>query len=355
MSRDPGEVLAELVRRVEKLEDRGRGLKSDGSVKTTSLGPHRHDAAEVRYTPETPADWDGGVDPGNTDDAADQLAARVTDLEAGVGTHPNLATHDALGLATDAELAAHEADKDVHFPSQAAVFPTLWEFIVPVQIDDYVDFGAIGSPATPAASVMRVYHKTTDSRMYYKDEAGVEHEIGVDGHVADPDPHAGYLLESLIDAAGDLLYGSADNTPARLAIGTAAYKLHVASGLPAWTKDYVPILIIIDGGGATITTGVKADVYLLENLTVEGWTLLADQSGSIQLDIWQDTYANFPPTVADTITASDKPLISSATKGQDLAPTGWDSTLDAGSSLRINVDSVTTIQRVTLTLHCYRR
>ena len=83
--------------------------------------------------------------------------------------------------------------------------------------------------------------------------------------------------------------------------------------------------------------------------------MLADQSGSVVIDIWQQTYASYPPTVANTITASDKPTISTATKGQDLAPTGWDTTLDAGSSLRFNIDSVTSITAVTLTLHCIRR
>lgn len=188
--------------------------------------------------------------------------------------------------------------------------------------------------------------------------AGPGAAVALAAHVAAADPHAGYVLESLIDADGDLIVGSAADTVVRLAKGAAdGYKLETRTGTPdlAWTKDYVPLLFIIDGGGATITTGVKGDIYLLENLTVEGWTLLADQSGSIVLDIWHDTYANYPPTVADTITASDKPTISTATKGQDLAPTGWTTSLAAGSSLRINVDSITTCQRVSLTLHCYRR
>ncbi len=40
------------------------------------------DAADVTYTPTTAADWDGDADPGNVDDALDQLAERVDDLEA---------------------------------------------------------------------------------------------------------------------------------------------------------------------------------------------------------------------------------------------------------------------------------
>lgn len=186
--------------------------------------------------------------------------------------------------------------------------------------------------------------------------SGSTHQAATTTHEAAADPHAGYVLESLIDAAGDLLYGSADNTPARLAIGTAAYKLHVASGLPAWTKDYVPIWFIIDGGGATITTGQKGRLpYLLENLTCEGWTITADQSGSIVVDIWSDTYANFPATVADTIAGTEKPTLSTAQKNQDVSLSSFDTTLDAGNHLVWNVDSVTSVQRVEILLHCYRR
>lgn len=39
------------------------------------------DAADVTYTPATAADWDSDTDPGNLDDALDQLAERVTDME----------------------------------------------------------------------------------------------------------------------------------------------------------------------------------------------------------------------------------------------------------------------------------
>jgi hypothetical protein len=42
-------------------------------------------AADLGYTPTTAADWDGAADPGNTDDALDQLAERVADLEASPG------------------------------------------------------------------------------------------------------------------------------------------------------------------------------------------------------------------------------------------------------------------------------
>lgn len=108
---------------------------------------------------------------------------------------------------------------------------------------------------------------------------------------------------------------------------------------------------IIDGGGTTITTGLKGDLGPIDfACTINQVTLLADQSGSIVIDIWKDTYANYPPVVGDSITASAKPTISTATKSQDATLTGWTTSIAAGDILRFNVDSVSSIQRVTLML-----
>jgi hypothetical protein len=114
------------------------------------------------------------------------------------------------------------------------------------------------------------------------------------------------------------------------------------------------ILFVIDGGGSTITTGIKGDLKVDFPCTINQWTLLADQSGSIVVDVWKDTYANYPPVVGDSITASAKPTISSATKGQSGVLTGWTTAIAAGDTLRLNVDSVTTCQRVTLALRVRR-
>jgi len=110
------------------------------------------------------------------------------------------------------------------------------------------------------------------------------------------------------------------------------------------------IEFIIDGGGSTITTGIKGDMTVPFACTINSWTLLGDQSGSIVVDLWVDTYANFPPTVADTITASAKPTISTATKGQSSTLTGWTTSLTAGNVIRYNVDSITSLTRVTIIL-----
>jgi len=115
-------------------------------------------------------------------------------------------------------------------------------------------------------------------------------------------------------------------------------------------QEPATITFVIDGGGEVITTGQKGHLEVPYGCTIDRVTMLADQSGSIVVDIWKDTYANFPPTVEDTITASAKPTISSAQKSQDSTLSGWTKTVSAGDILAFNVDSCTTITRVTIAL-----
>lgn len=117
------------------------------------------------------------------------------------------------------------------------------------------------------------------------------------------------------------------------------------------TGQRVTAQVIIDGGGAAISTGVKGDMGPMDFAgEIEAVTLLADQSGSIVIDIWKDSYANYPPTDADSITASAPPTLSSAVKSQDTTLTGWTKTFAVGDIFRFNVDSAAAVQRVTLAL-----
>lgn len=167
-------------------------------------------------------------------------------------------------------------------------------------------------------------------------------------------PGGSYTDEQAQDAVGGILVDSAtidftydDGTPEITAIvidgSITPAKLSTAA-------KTVAIPFIIDGGGATITTGIKGDIRIPFACTITGVTMLADQSGSIVVDIWKDTYANYPPTDADSITASAVPTITTAVKSEDTTLTGWTTSITAGDTLRYNVDSVTTIQRVLVTL-----
>ena len=112
--------------------------------------------------------------------------------------------------------------------------------------------------------------------------------------------------------------------------------------------------IILDGGGSAITTGVKGFLEVPFAGTITAATLLSTDaavtSGSIVIDVWKDTYANYPPTSGDTITASARPTLTSATKSRDTTLTGWTTAISAGDILGFNVVSVSTLTRVVLSL-----
>lgn len=110
------------------------------------------------------------------------------------------------------------------------------------------------------------------------------------------------------------------------------------------------VTMTIDGGGATITTGNKKYIRVPYAGTITQVTTLADQSCSIVVDIWKDTYANYPPTDLDSITASAPPTITAALKSQDATLTGWTTSVAAGDILGFNVDSVTSCTWVTVQL-----
>ena len=95
-------------------------------------------------------------------------------------------------------------------------------------------------------------------------------------------------------------------------------------------------------GGSPIATGTKGYLRVPFACRITKVTVLLEQSGSIVWDVWKDTYANYPPTVADTITASAKPTVTTATKSEDSTLTGWTRTIAAGEVLGFKVDSITT-------------
>ncbi len=113
-------------------------------------------------------------------------------------------------------------------------------------------------------------------------------------------------------------------------------------------RDIATINFIIDGSGQTILTGSKGYTVIDFACTILNNTLLADQSGSIVVDIKKIDYATFPTTVS--ICAAAKPTLSTAQKSQDTTLTGWTTAIAAGDILEYNVDSATTVTRVTLSL-----
>lgn len=153
-------------------------------------------------------------------------------------------------------------------------------------------------------------------------------------------------------ADGVMTWDDSQAAGSEIGIGTYGQGLTQSGRNPQVTDNvmFETIAFVIDGGGSTITTGIKGYLPIDFGCTILEVEMLADQSGSIVIDIWKDTYANFPPLDADSITASAVPTISTAVKAQDATLTGWTTSITAGDILAFNVDSVTSIQRVTVAL-----
>lgn len=108
--------------------------------------------------------------------------------------------------------------------------------------------------------------------------------------------------------------------------------------------------ISIDGGGSVITTGVKGWAVIPYSGTITGWDIISDISGSCVIDIWKTNYASAPPTISNTIAGSEKPTLSSAIKNQDNALTTWTTSVTAGDIIAFNVDSASTLTKVSLSI-----
>lgn len=126
--------------------------------------------------------------------------------------------------------------------------------------------------------------------------------------------------------------GDVSSSSQLFAMNEAGQKVQVTAPLDA-------ITCIFDGGGSVLAAKTVY-VQVPYDCKVTGWRIVADQAGSAVVDVWKDSYANYPPTVADTIAGSEKPTLSAAAKAEDTNLTTWtDTTIDAGEYLAFALEA----------------
>jgi hypothetical protein len=128
---------------------------------------------------------------------------------------------------------------------------------------------------------------------------------------------------------------------------------------PTGTGLVSDVNFTIDGGGLVITTGMKGRIVFDFKCTINQVTALADQTGSIKVDLWKCTYAQYDggathPVSGDSITSATPPFVSASTKYQDATLSGWTTTINAGDVLAYDVLSCTAVQQCTITLKVTR-
>ena len=121
-----------------------------------------------------------------------------------------------------------------------------------------------------------------------------------------------------------------------------------------------PILSIRDGwdndksGGSALdpTKEVTLNHVVPYDATLLGVALTTrDASGSCEVDIWKDTFQNYPPTVADTIVGSNKPEIITGVIYVDLVLDGWATKqVNAGDVIAFKLETCTTFHGIIVDL-----
>lgn len=116
----------------------------------------------------------------------------------------------------------------------------------------------------------------------------------------------------------------------------------------------VDIEAFIDGGGSVLTDGLKMWLHIPVAMTITAWHVLADQSGSITVDILRSTTGSGLPA-SSIVGSGNMPSLSSAITNQAV-PAGWTSTsLNAGDWVGFNITgSVTSVTKINVTLTATR-
>lgn len=124
----------------------------------------------------------------------------------------------------------------------------------------------------------------------------------------------------------------------------------VAQSFPSVTND---IQAFLDGGGSVLATALIMWVHIPVAMTIAAWHVLADQSGSVNVDIVRSTTGAGLP-VTSIVGAGNAPALSSSITAQAV-PSGWTSTsLNAGDWVGFKVTSVTSVTKLNVTLTATR-
>ncbi len=163
-------------------------------------------------------------------------------------------------------------------------------------------------------------------------------------------------ISGLTYVQGDILYFNG-TTIANLGAGTAGQflKTNGVVGNPAWTT----LTRIYTKGGAWSNDAspiVAADanvVYIQAETTgtiTKATILTVGGPGSCQIDVWKASYASFPPTVANTITAAALPTVTASNKATDSTLTGWTTAVTAGDILAFKLNSSSNFTNISIQL-----
>lgn len=167
--------------------------------------------------------------------------------------------------------------------------------------------------------------------------------------------NGGADIKAVAATDGQIPIGKSADGSVTLATVTAGSGIAVTNGAASITlatstaQRTRAITFAMNGNGTALTTSYAMELYVPYACTITANTLLADQSGSVQLGISKCAFANFPASLT-SIVASAPPTLSAAQSSQDTTLTGWTTAISAGDVLKFTVTSVSTITRLSCVL-----
>ena len=166
---------------------------------------------------------------------------------------------------------------------------------------------------------------------------------------------SGFVTGSVVRSTetGAFLVTGAVSGVGSISVSTSGNKLLISGSSSSSTQTQSPRILgcVFDGGGSVLETGSKAYIIVSQSGTIYKYTALADITGSAVVDVYKNTYANYPPTSSSSIASGFKPTISTGIKTQSGVLTGWSSvTFSSGDVFGINLDSCSGITRLTFEL-----
>jgi len=215
---------------------------------------------------------------------------------------------------------------------------------------------AISSPLTG----LLIYNSTTVQYEYYNSSSWVAvGPASTTNALLDGSNHTDTLAGTV--ARGDVIVGNSTPKWARLAIGSANKVLHsdgtdatwqslVAADLPA-NQTTRGIAITMDGGGSTLTTGVRPSFQIPYGCTITRWSIQGDAAGTCTIDVTTATDAA-TPSYSSIVGAGTKPNVAGPAIGTvSTAPSSWTSTaISARTLMQFNLSAVATFKWLTITL-----
>jgi hypothetical protein len=138
--------------------------------------------------------------------------------------------------------------------------------------------------------------------------------------------------------------------------GTTGQVLKKNSGTDyddSWISLLEPIKFSLNNNGSVLTTPATAKVVIPYNCTITNWSILLDQSGSVQFDVKRCTFSAYP-TFVSLVGGGTSPAVTSAVKASS-APASWTSTaLNAGDIVQFSLTSASTATTADLVLQLTR-